>query len=318
MAIDPERVPNMPAFRALLLLLIPLPAFAAGVPTVTESALMRGVALPFMHGDDRAGWTMQIDLTNEFVLEANANESIRLDGESLIIRLHRVAQMSADWQLGIVLPVIAQGGGFLDGTISDWHEFFGLPNAGRERRPEDEFVYRYERDGVVLMDETDPREGLGDLQVWSGHALGSATAKLAAKLPTGADGHLLGSGEWGAAAWLERPFDTGNWYGHLSGGASWSRAGGVLADQRRELLPIASASIGWRWSPALSFLGQVNGHGRAFDGSRLDALNRRGVQLVLGGHFVIGGTRFALVFQEDIVTASSPDFSLHLSWAPAN
>lgn len=300
------------------LLLLPLPVFAAGVPTVTESALMRGVGLPLMHGGLPLDWSMQIDLTNEFVLDGNADESIRLDGESLLVRLHYVEQVAPGWQMGLMLPLVSQGGGFMDGLISDWHEFFGLPNAGRERRPEDEFVYRYTRNGVTLMDETDPRDGLGDLQVWSGHDLGAVTGKLALKVPTGADDRLLGSGEFGASAWLEKPFDTGSWFGHIAGGANWSRAGGVLAPQRREFLPIASGSIGWRWSRALSFLGQVNAHGRAFDGSRLDALNRPGVQLVLGGRFVIGATEFALVFQEDIVTASSPDFSLHLSWAPAD
>lgn len=299
---------------ALFLLSVATASAAGGVPTRSESALMRGVPLPFMHGEQRTGWHTQIDLSNDFVLASNANESLRIDGEAVVVRLGYRQTFADGWETGLSLPLVSQGGGFMDGIISDWHDWFGLPNAGRERRPEDEFVYQYSRNGVTLMDVQGGADGPGDALAWIGQQVGGVVGKLAVQLPIGDEDELLGSGEPGAALWLELPWQSGAWSGHLSGGGSWARAGGQLASIRREFLPIASAAIDWRASPGLSFLAQLNAHGRAFDGSRLDALNRHGVQLVLGGHFVIGQTEFGLIFQEDIVTASSPDFALHLSW----
>ncbi len=312
-----EQPPAMPCIRlTALLLTLPTALYAAGAPTYNEAALMRGVALPAMDGGRPAGWSLQFDLTNDFVLQSNADESLRLDGESLVARIHYRHRWPSGWDAGVTLPLVWQGGGFMDRLIEDWHDFFGLPNAGRERRPNDEFVYFYERDGNTVVDIRHGRAGLADSLVWLGRELGPASVRLGLKLPTGDEAALLGSGKPGAALWVERPYDDGRWFGHAAAGISWSRAGGALAQQRVETLPIGSASIGWRALRELSLLAQLSAHGQAFRGSRLDALNKPGVQLALGGRFIAGGTEFTLLFQEDVVTASSPDFSLHLSWAP--
>ena len=129
--------PSATLFSLLAVLCWSSSTHAGGLPVRTESSLARGILLPALgQSPDDSGWRWQIDLTNEFVLAQNGSESLVLDAETASLRLAETVQINADWFAGAELQLLRTGGGFMDSLIEDWHEFFGLPNAGRERRPQ--------------------------------------------------------------------------------------------------------------------------------------------------------------------------------------
>lgn len=311
------RAAKLPLLPCLLATLFWAPGAAAdGLPVRTESSLARGILLPALgQSADDSGWRWQIDLTNEFVLAQNGNESLVLDAETTSLRLAETVQINEQWFAGAELQLLRTGGGFMDGLIEDWHEIFGLPNAGRERRPQGQYLIRYERDGndELRIDRSD--SGLGDLQLWLGSRLNANWSwRSAVKLPTGDDATLLGNGELGLGSWLDGQFSSGAWSGFLAFGGSYNPAADALHELRREWIGFGGAGLNWQWTRWLRLLGQLNAHSALFKGSRIEALERPGVQLTLGAGLRFGETEVKLAFQEDIVTQSSPDFSLHLSW----
>lgn len=308
--------PSATLFSLLAVLCWSSSTHAGGLPVRTESSLARGILLPALgQSPDDSGWRWQIDLTNEFVLAQNGSESLVLDAETASLRLAETVQINADWFAGAELQLLRTGGGFMDSLIEDWHEFFGLPNAGRERRPQDQYLIRYERDGNTVMEASKADSGLGDLQLWLGKRLSPHWSwRSAVKLPTGDDQTLLGNGEFGLASWLDSHYSSGAWSGFLALGGSYNPAGASLAALRREWTGFGGAGLNWQWTRWLKLRGQVNAHTALFEDTRIEALERPGVQLTLGAGLRFGETEVNLAFQEDIVTQSSPDFSLHLSW----
>src|SRR3546814_14450901 len=135
-----------PALLLAALMLSPS-AFAADAPfgfgTFNQAALARFAPLPTPQADSTdSGYRIALDWTNEYVVDQSGGEDLLLDGESLRLGLNgRIRH--GQWLFGAELPLLFTGGGSLDGLIENWHDWFGLPNGGREQRPRGKYAYRY-------------------------------------------------------------------------------------------------------------------------------------------------------------------------------
>src|SRR5690606_36588858 len=100
-------------------------------------------------------------------------------------------------------PLLVTGGGMLDSMIENWHDWFGLPNGGRDQIARDQYRYQYLRGGQPPMQlPTQPQPifdiggsdaGIGDIRLGvarCGEAGGCWRAL--AQLPTGDADRLLG------------------------------------------------------------------------------------------------------------------------------
>ena len=63
------------------------------------------------------------------------------------------------------MPYYRVGGGVLDDLIDGWHSAFGLPDGGRNGRPEGEFLYRFGDRFAPAFLLTEPQTGIGDTQL---------------------------------------------------------------------------------------------------------------------------------------------------------
>lgn len=303
------------ALAAALAATAPRPAFS----TSNQGVIARSFALPAIgaprllapgQGEARA----TLDWTNEFHAFTGPRDQLLLDGETQRWALAWRRGLAPGFEAGIELPVLHQGGGVLDGFIEDWHEVFGLPNGGREAAPQDRFRRRYVRDGRTWFDRADGGTALGDLRLsgaWQ--ARESVALRALVQLPTGDDAELA-AGNAGGALWLDAALDgDGRWQSHASAGLSLAADAGLAPGQRR-WVPFGGAGTAFAWSEDLAFAAQVYAHGGLYDGALPDAFSRAGVQLAFGGSYRCApGARVDLALQEDLVTRSSPDFSIHLA-----
>lgn len=294
-------------------------------PVFNQGSLQRSATLPAL-GEARllkssdSGWYTALDLTTEYYADSNANEELLEDGESARLALSYRAALAKNWEYQIEVPVLVQGGGFLDGPIEDWHGFFGLPNGGRELAPQDRYRYRYVRNGVTLLDVRDSGTVLGDVRVGTGWRVSESTAlRGLLKLPTGDESSLSG-GNAGAALWFDHAMDFGpasRWSSYLSGGASLSEESKILAGLQNSAVVFVGGGIACEVFNRLQLIGQIYAHSPLYKNTELDGLKNPGLQLLLGSRWKISETlSFLLAFQEDPIVSSSPDFSLHfgLSW----
>jgi len=297
--------------------------------TFNQSPLVQIYGLPspgrarlLSSGQYEAG--VVLDLANDFAHNSTARESILLDGQTLRSTLYLTRGFAGRYEAGLELPIVNQSGGFTDGFIEGWHHFFHLPNGGREDAPKNRLLYRYQKDGVTLLDFTRSGTGPGDLRLTGASQLyrqdGSALALRASlKLPTGDSAELLGSGSTDLALWLsadhEYRFES---HGHAAIfgalGALGKTDGDVLRGQQRNFVGFGTLGAGWSPTRLLALKLQFSAHSPFYRESDLVELNAYSVQLVLGGTLAFTEqTSLDLGVSEDVTVNRSPDVVFHLA-----
>lgn len=303
---------------AALLVMSPA-AQAEPFATFNQAALAQGFDLPVVgHGRllqaGESSSAFSLDLTSEYSTDTNATETVTLDGESARLTGRYRAGLGNGLEWGAELAAVHVGGGFMDSFIESWHDFFGLPNGGRELAPQDRYQYRYEKNGVVLLDRTEEGWALGDLRVSGGWAATDNIALRAElKLPTGDEDKLTGGNLGGAvwADWALLDVDS-RWSAFVSAGLSANQKGDVLEDQQETLVPFGSIGGFLRATQKIELGVQLYGHGALYKDSELDQLSRNGLQIAFGGRWIEKTWALDIAFQEDLITKSSPDFSVHI------
>lgn len=299
--------------------------------TSNQSPLVQIYGLPRESGADivpvgRLTFGLSQDLSSNYTVSNNTREQISLDGETYRLALSARYGLAPRWEIGVELPYLVQGGGFLDSFIIDWHSAFGLPQGGRKEAPKDRIGYRYSKDGLQKLKMDHAGSGLGDLSLTAGYSLyedrndkshDRLALRAALKLPTGDSSSLRGSG--GVDAMLQLCGSMVNYteWGSLglfgSVGGLVMSDGDVLPDQRNNLAGFGTLGLGWGPAPWVSFKVQLNGNTALYHGSSLDELSANSLVLVSGGGLKLpGGYLLDIGVSEDLAVATASDVSFHL------
>lgn len=287
-----------------------------GVPDGWTSAAMPSTEI---------SWSVVNNAVGQQTSQGASQESLLFDGETQTLVLRAGRRIGRRLSLGLEVPWISHGGGFLDRFIDAWHDGLGLDPGIRPEMPTGDLRYSYLRDGVQQLDLQHHALGLGDLTTSAAWALAGIDA--GSRLPlvelttdiqwgTGDADDLTGSGSTDIAAGLavRAPAD---------GRLGWSlRAGLLWPGAVDAALPAAAGqvyyyegSLSWRLLPSLDLVMQTLGHSGAWQ-SDLKLLGGHSLQLGAGGHWRFAehfGLRFAVF--EDLRVDSAPDFGLELSLA---
>ncbi|MBV8063204.1 MAG: DUF3187 family protein [Nevskia sp.] len=307
----------------LVLACCTLPALADDPPPVQMGALARGFALPALGRPQVQGLgalqqRVYVTDVNEYTARANADETILLDGEATQLSYDLRYGFAPRWEADLFVPVLAQGGGILDGVIEGWHHLWGLPNGGRGDAPKNRYLYQYTRDGQMLLNVSQGSVNFGDIRLGTGYRI---TDKLAARamlqLPTADASHLSGSGEVGGALWLDGGLPLSGFFRWLtlygSAGYSVTATGHILHDQQRNGLAFGAAGLGLRFTPNWDAKLQVYFHGAPYKDSSLAALDHVAAPLTVSTSYrFTPHTAVSLGFQEKANIFASPDFGIFL------
>lgn len=308
---------------ALLALAICPIAFADDPPPVEMGALARGFALPALGRTEvlpSGGLKLRLYLndTNEYVARSNAAETILIDGEVTQLSYDLHYGITDRWEAGLFVPVLSQGGGILDSIIQGWHNFWGLPNGGREDVPKNAYHYQYTRNGQQLLNVDQGSVTFGDIRLGTGYQIADhLVARAMLQLPTGDASHLSGSGAFGGAAWLDGGLPLRGFFHWLtlygSAGYSYTGSGDVLPELQKHALPFGAAGLGVRFTPNWDAKLQVYIHAAPYKGSELGALDHVAAPLTLSTSYRISKlTSVSLGFQEKASVFASPDFGVFL------
>ncbi|MDD2539760.1 MAG: DUF3187 family protein [Desulfuromonadaceae bacterium] len=325
-------------YFVLLLMLICFAKVAAAADmeitpfnTFNQSPLVQIYGLPHDTGANivlpgKFSITLNQDLSSNYTATSTSREQILLDGETYRIAFAARYGIAPRWEVGVEMPYLVQGGGFLDAFVIDWHNTFGLPQGGRDSAPKDRLLYSYRKDGIqkLLMDRSG--SGIGDISLTSGVSLYNVrdidshdqlALKAAVKLPTGDSSFLRGSG--GADVMLQlcgssiRYSEWGSLGVYGSAGALLMSKGDVLRNQHKTFAGVGSLGIGWGPASWISFKVQLNGNTALYSGSSLDELSRNPLLLVIGGALKFPGEYLLDIgVAEDVAVATAPDVSFHL------
>jgi hypothetical protein len=239
--------------------------------------------------------------------------SLLADMELYNLDFKLTGPISASTELSITAPFYYAHDGFMDGFLHDYHSALGLPNAGREFRPDNEFAYFYnDPDGDESWHDQAGWE-FGDIAIGLRHKLtqGSiwSTALLTGMtLPTGSRARGWGTGKsdiaiGGVASWL-----TGKWFGHLEAHLVHHFAEGSESTSYRDYARL-STTVGYQFVDTWSLLGQVQGGSSPYNTS-LQEVDEAPWLVALGGRMRLDeNNTVTLIFTEGITQATTPDFS---------
>lgn len=263
-----------------------------------------------------------LELANHYRLSRRGNEALLLDGETWRQAVWYSRPLGERWTFGFELPLVRQSGGILDDLIDGWHSVFGMPDGGRNARPEGALDYRMAVGAVPFHSLQSSGQALGDAQLRIGRVVGQGFHLQATlKLPTGDEGLLAGSGRADLAVTLLKV--RGAQFAARPAGLFWGV--GALRLGRPERIEFDARRFGvigvfgghlqvW---PRTAVKAQLEFHQALYD-SRLGELGDPGVQATLGiAHRFGERGAFEFGVNEDLAVSTSPDVVLHfgVAWA---
>jgi hypothetical protein len=180
--------------------------------------------------DGTYGGAVTLALLEMVAQDTSGETAFVLDGETLRAVLGASWGAAPGLEIGIEVPLLRHGGGFLDPAIDWYHDRFGFSDGGRAAFDQGLFHAGYVGDGGGFL-LTGGSSGLGDIVLSAKAALlrgrGSTpwlSGSVAVKLPTGDPDRLLGSGSTDVGARLHVTRRLGR--NTVHGGYGWSRLGG--------------------------------------------------------------------------------------------
>jgi hypothetical protein len=256
---------------------------------------------------------------NNYTTGNNPTEAILLDGESA--RLDIRWRYGFDlWEFGIDVNYSRLSGGSLDSFIENWHDWFGLPNGGREDVSQNQLQYLYLRNGMPLTNITESHSGFGDTRFTGAYQLeniGRFTLALRGgiKIPTGKREHFLSSDGVDANLSLVVGDDLSlqryraSYFFTL--GSLWTADGEILPQYRQNSAVYYNAGLIKDVYDKWQLKVQIDGHTKLYESN----LNQLGdaMQLSIGGSYQLNRDLkldFAVV--EDVITDSSSDVNFHI------
>lgn len=122
-----------------------------------------------------------------------------VDFESFVFESGFSYAVNKYFEIGGIWRLISYYGGFLDSFNQNFHETFGLPNAGRELVPQNEVVIDLRTDNGIDITLNHESVGFGDIDLWGkyhffGNRYIDSAFQFGVKLPTGNLQQVTGSG----------------------------------------------------------------------------------------------------------------------------
>ncbi len=262
--------------------------------------------VPFTPGDDPATFPFEYG-------------TFLVDMEALSLTPRLEWQAGRRVRLDVALPVVALGGGILDGLIEEFHAFLSVSNHLRELRPRGETGVTYVlRDGTVVAIEGDDLRGLHlgnavaglTVPLWQGES--PANVRLAVSAPT-ASLDFLDTGGWDTTLqWTWSWCATTLCGYHGAGITHYGAEGDGFVELYSDRLSLMSA-VEWRLSGRTSVLVQGLLGSPYAD---YPAIEEPVVELTFGFKKRLGEGVLEVGFVENLLFYdNSPDIGFHLAWS---
>ena len=291
-----------------------------GLPTRSQNPLLQSYFIPAqpLASDKKWSFTHSLYITNTYQTDLNSSEQLLIDVENNRFDL-QVNYRRQSWLFNANLSLISNRRGFLDQAIEDWHDFFGMPQGGRDRVEHDQIQLLYRKDGITVVDSRESSSGLADIQLAAGFQLTANSQVWAAlELPSSADSALITNDAPDLAIWYSAwSRQTDQFSSHGNVGLAFPADDGLFKGRLHDQFLFAQAGMIYRINPRYRILLQADYHSPIVKHSSLDALeDSLQMQFALGLPRLFDDYQLDLYFSEDIAPGHAPDITFGLSLSP--
>jgi len=310
-------------FWLLLFLGFPVVVFAAGIsqdplPVMQQNPAMMRYFNPSptsssVIAQGRTQLRLQGHYTSLFLADRLPNAQRYLaDMELFVAQLGLRYGLMHGSDLEVMLPLLRPMAGGMDRFLHRYHNALGLPNGGRELRPNDQFGYFYQGSGGRWQSQ--PRWEMGSVQLTLRTKPSQQPWALlvGVRLPTASRSRGWGAGGVDLGLGAVASWQRGAWFGH---GEGWGVHPFVRHDFGRGVRDYlrASATLGRKFTPfstPIHALIQAQG-GTSPYRTGVAAMDSAPWLISVGVRGVsAGGWQWSTTFVENITQASTQDFGL--------
>jgi hypothetical protein len=303
--------------------------FAEPLRTTNISPISGLLGLPVMRdagvlAPHQVGLAVYGDLANNYAVASTAGQALNFDGQTGAVQLSVALGLGDGWEFNAELARVSHSGGQLDSVIEGWHDIWGLPNANREKAPQDQLNYAYS-DQVSSLALTESTSGWGDSHIAVTKLLGSTSRshtslRAGIKLGTGSLDKLTGSGAEDYYLSVQHSADVlGNaarWHAQL--GYLYAGRFDALQHVQRRHLWFAGVGITWQVWRQLQLKAQLDSHASPLH-APLQAVGTAPLLFSAGVNWALAADWSAeLAFVEDLNVSTAPDitFQFGLRYQP--
>jgi hypothetical protein len=282
----------------------------------------------FFAGSMRDGGSSEARVTLNLVsfaeIDTSGTDGAELDGETYHALFSFSHNVTDRWEVAAQLPFLYHSGGFMDSTVDNFHDLFGLPEGDRPNQGQNQLLFATRETGQTPFRLDSSTGGIGDVRLNSRYLLtapGANARQFAVhaglKLATGDADDLLGSGatDYSAGLGYSDPVTLGGLRTTLSAhaGILVLGDGDVLSDQQEDTVGFGGLQLTFAATRRVDLIAQIQGASAYYD-SNLDVLGSSTVQLAFGANvnFPDSGWDWRFGIIEDGLSDVMPDFALHM------
>ncbi len=267
---------------------------------------------------------VDLDIANHAEENLTSTESITLDGESYYLTLALRYGKSDKLALGVDIPFVGHAGGFLDATIENWHDLWGISNSKREG-PRNELEFRYDNPQAASYELISSGFGLGDIRLSAAMPMYNsvergreAGIRAGLKLPTGSANELHGSGAMdyslGIYAADAGVFGAQNFSASAVAGVLILGTGDVLPEIQKDVVAFTGIAAAWRATDRFGLSTELYAQSAYYE-SELSEIGDSSLQLAFGGFYVFrdNGLRLSFTLIEELFDDATSDVALQFS-----
>lgn len=291
-----------------------------GLPTRSQNPLLQAYLIPTVpiFGDEHWQFAHNLYITNTYQSDSSSQEDLLIDVENS--RYDLQAGYSRDqWFIGFTLSLISNQQGFLDNVIVDWHDFFGLPQGGRDMAASNQIHLSYQSQHGGHFDITEASSGIGDLQLHAGYQLDEHQfiwATLEAPFPNQSE-LFTNSGFDLAFGYAFFQNNTRTFRQYAAIGSVLPANNGLFRNRINDYYLFAHYGVITPIMEQLALFLQLDLHGPIVRDNQLEALSSS-LQGQFGLRFnrLIPNYHLDLFFSEDIRPGYAPDITFSLRISP--
>lgn len=265
--------------------------------------------------------SMALEYSSTYFEHSNSQWDYLIDLEMTVVDLSFHYGISSRASIRLDVPLVSMNAGFLDGFLQSYHDALGVPNYGRENRPQNSFAYSVSKEGRTWL------EGESGLFRWSdmtvsaqyvilkpgGQHRWTSALQGSIKLPTGDPDRAYGSGGFDFGLFLPSQWSLTSWSLFIMPGMMLisdpeTRGADVSARNSYSLF----SGLAFHYNDKWSWLAQLNFFTSPIEETGLSVLDDGALELALGFQRVIK-QRWVVEFAfcEDL-TRAAPDFNVRL------
>ncbi|MBX2839582.1 MAG: DUF3187 family protein [Gammaproteobacteria bacterium] len=283
-----------------------------GVPAIALRTTQQSIQLGLTHNNVFMGGVAG---------ENEQGQRLTLDGETSQITVRYSRRLNSCWALEASGSWVAHSRGWFDRSIDDWHQVFGLPDAGRDEVPFHQLNYGWSNNTAegVGFELDQAARGLGDAFVGAQRYLrcdqDSTLFRAGVKLPLGSLSDWTGSGSTDAFVDAQ----TGWWKpraGHAFAGSVGMLLPGSVREIQAQQSVVAYGTLAWQWQviPPVSVGLQFDWHTATLDSDLEEVGSTAGMLSMNSSYITQQGTRFDFSVFEDIIVDTAPDIAIRLAF----